>query len=104
MAISFSSHSARDVARGAGRPGAQADQPARPIAISACCFGDSMIGLPLRLLARGSTTKECVDRVGADAIADHRRGEDQAAERASGFRPWGDARDLDVAFVAMKSS
>src|SRR4051794_39692872 len=106
MAISFSSHSARDVAaRGAGVTAVlgPTNTGKTHLAIERMLAHSSgMIGLPLRLLAREVYNK-CVDRVGADAVA-LITGEEKI--KPANPRFWvatveAMPRDLDVAFVAI---
>jgi ATP-dependent RNA helicase SUPV3L1/SUV3 len=106
MAISFSSHSARDVAaRGAGVTAVlgPTNTGKTHLAIERMLAHSSgMIGLPLRLLAREVYNK-CVDRVGADAVA-LITGEEKIKPPNARF--WVSTveampRDLDVAFVAI---
>jgi ATP-dependent RNA helicase SUPV3L1/SUV3 len=106
MAISFSSHSARDVAaRGAGVTAVlgPTNTGKTHLAIERMLAHSSgMIGLPLRLLAREVYNK-CVDRVGVDAVA-LITGEEKIKPPNARF--WVSTveampRDLDVAFVAI---
>jgi ATP-dependent RNA helicase SUPV3L1/SUV3 len=106
MAISFSSHSARDVAaRGAGVTAVlgPTNTGKTHLAIERMLAHSSgMIGLPLRLLAREVYNK-CVDRVGADAVA-LITGEEKIKPPNARF--WVSTveampRDLDVAFIAI---
>src|SRR4051794_5556123 len=106
MAISFSSHSARDVAaRGAGVTAVlgPTNTGKTHLAIERMLAHSSgMIGLPLRLLAREVYNK-CVDRVGADAVA-LITGEEKI--KPPNARYWVSTveampRDLDVAFLAV---
>jgi ATP-dependent RNA helicase SUPV3L1/SUV3 len=106
MAISFSSHSARDVAaRGAGVTAVlgPTNTGKTHLAIERMLAHSSgMIGLPLRLLAREVYNK-CVDRVGTDAVA-LITGEEKIKPPNARF--WVSTveampRDLDVAFVAI---
>src|SRR3954449_9381327 len=106
MPISFSSHSARDVAaRGAGVTGVlgPTNTGKTHLAIERMLAHSSgMIGLPLRLLAREVYNK-VVDRVGADSVA-LITGEEKIKPPNPRF--WVSTveampRDLDVSFVAI---
>src|SRR5882757_3753689 len=106
MPITFSSHSARDVAaRGAGVTAVlgPTNTGKTHLAIERMLAHSSgMIGLPLRLLAREVYNK-CVDRVGADAVA-LITGEEKIKPPNARF--WVSTveampRDLDVAFIAI---
>src|SRR5882724_215756 len=106
MPISFSSHSARDVAaRGAGVTAVlgPTNTGKTHLAIERMLAHSSgMIGLPLRLLAREVYNK-CVDRVGAAQVA-LITGEEKIKPPNARF--WvatieAMPRDLDVAFVAI---
>src|SRR3954453_10689587 len=106
MAISFSSHSARDVAaRGVGVTAVlgPTNTGKTHLAIERMLAHSSgIIGLPLRLLAREVYNK-CVDRVGAEAVA-LITGEEKI--KPLNPRYWvatveAMPRDLDVSFVAV---
>jgi ATP-dependent RNA helicase SUPV3L1/SUV3 len=106
MPITFSSHSARDVAaRGTGVTAVlgPTNTGKTHLAIERMLAHSSgMIGLPLRLLAREVYNK-CVERVGADAVA-LVTGEEKIKPHNPRF--WVSTieampRDLDVAFVAI---
>src|SRR5882757_9264602 len=106
MPITFSSHSARDVAaRGAGVTAVlgPTNTGKTHLAIERMLAHSSgMIGLPLRLLAREVYNK-CVDRVGAESVA-LITGEEKIKPPQARF--WVSTieampRDLDVAFVAI---
>src|SRR5436853_1126750 len=106
MAISFSSHSAREVAaRGAGVTAVlgPTNTGKTHLAIERMLAHSSgMIGLPLRLLAREVYNK-CVERVGAEQVA-LVTGEEKI--KPASPRYWVSTleampRDLDVAFVAI---
>src|ERR1051326_5258721 len=106
MPISFSSHSARDVAaRGAGVTAVlgPTNTGKTHLAIERMLAHSSgIIGLPLRLLAREVYNK-CVERVGADSVA-LVTGEEKI--KPANPRFWVSTveampRDLDVAFLAV---